>query len=94
MHKVHFYRQSMRKYPGRIADDIATALGKPANMTYYRRENEKWSQYEHEKYLIGTQKYGSDLQAVAAFIGSRDANQVKQYANKIFRKRLNVKTDF
>jgi SHAQKYF class myb-like DNA-binding protein len=46
-----------------------------------------WSEEEHEKFLDAMQTLGpKDVKAIAAFVGTRSATQVRTHAQKYFLK--------
>jgi SHAQKYF class myb-like DNA-binding protein len=52
-----------------------------------KKQSRYWTQQEHQKFLQGIDKYGrKDVKAIANFVGSRNATQVRTHAQKYYAK--------
>jgi SHAQKYF class myb-like DNA-binding protein len=72
-------RQSCEKYANLAEDGGLGADGSRLNQSRY------WTDDEHERFLDAIRKFGQkDVKAIAAYVGSRNATQVRTHAQKYF----------
>mmetsp|Transcript_27972 Transcript_27972/g.70522 ORF Transcript_27972/g.70522 Transcript_27972/m.70522 type:complete len:277 (+) Transcript_27972:95-925(+) len=68
----------------------AAPAASPAACTSPPAEEQKhtryWSEEEHERFLVGLQRFGSDHKAISEVVGTRTVRQVRSHSQKFFLK--------
>jgi len=49
-------------------------------------ENRYWTKEEREKFHVALKMFGTDFEAIAAFVGTRNSTQVRTHAQKYYAK--------
>jgi len=49
-------------------------------------ESRYWTKEEREKFYVALKMFGTDFEAIAAFVGTRNSTQVRTHAQKYYAK--------
>jgi SHAQKYF class myb-like DNA-binding protein len=76
-------QQQLQRAEKKHQADTATTTTTTTKVTK-ERSPRFWSNEEHAKFLEALEKYGNDVKAIAAHVGTRTAIQVRTHAQKYF----------
>merc|ERR1711998_76465 len=70
---------------GSIAEETERSVKSMATGSKPKSQSRYWTAEEHQQFLAGLEKFGTrDVKAIAQFVGTRNATQVRTHAQKYF----------
>jgi len=70
-----------------LEDQLSQNINSPSDESVKQNQSRYWTPEEHQRFLEAIQRFGDkDVKAIAAYVGSRNATQVRTHGQKYYLK--------